>query len=169
MRRGIDKKATIELLNKLRKKNPGIALRTTLLVGHPGETNDAFQELKVFVKETRFDRLGVFTYSHEEDTWSFNNFLDEIPEEVKQNRMEELLSIQSEISFELNNDKIGKEFDIIVDRLENKYYVGRTQFDSPEIDNEVLILKEKLKLNIGNIYRVKIISAEEFDLFAEIV
>lgn len=169
MRRGINRENTIKLLNKLRNEIPGLALRTTLIVGHPGETDNIFQELKDFVRETRFDRLGVFTYSHEEDTWSYKKYKDEIPEEIKQKRMEELLTIQSEISFELNQKKIGREFDVIIDNKENKYYVGRTRFDSPEIDNEVLIPEGKSKIEIGNIYRVKIYSAEEFDLYAELL
>jgi len=169
MRRGISAKDTIELLNVLRKKIPDLSLRTTLIVGHPGESPKAYDELKNFVIDQEFDRLGIFKYSHEEDTWSFKNFKDDIPDLLKTERLEELHGIQTNISLKLNNKKVGREYDVILDRIEDKYYVGRTRYDSPEIDNEVLIKANQAGLNIGQIYKTRIIDAEEFDLYAEII
>jgi len=164
MRRNITKVETYELIEQFRKQVPGIALRTTLMVGHPGETEQDFEELKQFVKDIRFERLGVFTYSHEEDTYAFHNYEDNVPEETKQLRASEIMQIQQEISLELNKAKIGKSFQVIIDRHEGEYYVGRTEQDSPEVDDEVLIQSAK-PIEIGAFYPVRIIQADEFDLF----
>ncbi len=168
MKRRHDKKLTVSLINKMRKEVPGIAIRTTLLVGFPGETEKDFEELKEFVKEMRFDRLGVFTYSEEENTYGGDNYEDDVPEDVKQARADEIMEIQQQISYEINQQKIGKEFNVIIDKETEDYYIGRTEFDSPEVDNEVLIVKDN-KLIPGNIYKTNIISAEEFDLYGELV
>ena len=169
MRRGSTKKETLDLLSVIRREVPGIALRTTLLTGHPGETEQDFEELERFVAETRFDRLGVFTYSHEEDTYGYNHYSDDIPERVKINRKDRLMQLQQKISNELNNNKIGMLFKVIVDRREGDYFVGRTEHDSPEVDNEVLIKREKQELQIGDFYTVRITEAGEFDLFGVVV
>ena len=168
MKRRHDKQLTINLINKIRKEVPGIAIRTTLLVGFPGETEKDFEELKTFVKEMRFDRLGVFTYSEEENTYGGDNYEDDVPETVKQARADEIMEIQQQISYEINQQKVGKIFQVIIDKETEDYYVGRTEFDSPEVDNEVLIKKIK-ELKTGEIYPIKIISAEEFDLYGELV
>ena len=168
MKRRHDKKMTVNLINKMRKEVPGIAIRTTLLVGFPGETEKDFEELKEFVKEMRFDRLGVFTYSEEENTYGGDNYEDDVPEDVKQARADEIMEIQQQISYEINQQKIGKEFNVIIDKETEDYYIGRTEFDSPEVDNEVLIVKDN-KLIPGNIYKTNIISAEEFDLYGELI
>lgn len=168
MKRRHDKKLTINLIETLKKEVPDIAIRTTLLVGHPGETEKDFEELKKFVKEMRFDRLGVFTYSEEENTFGGDNYEDDVPEDIKQQRANEIMDIQQQISYEKNQEKIGKTFDVIIDKETENYYVGRTEFDSPEVDNEVLIEKNK-DLKIGEIYSVKITSAEEFDLYGELI
>ncbi|MCF6366166.1 MAG: 30S ribosomal protein S12 methylthiotransferase RimO [Bacteroidales bacterium] len=167
MKRRHDKELTINLISKIRKEVPGIAIRTTLLVGHPGETEKDFEELKEFVKKMRFDRLGVFTYSEEEDTYGGNNYNDDVPEEIKQKRADEIMEIQQQISYEINQEKIGKTFKVIIDKETEEYYVGRTEFDSPEVDNEVLISKTE-ELKKGEIYSVKIISAEDFDLYGKL-
>ncbi len=168
MKRRHDKELTLKLIKKIRIEVPDIAIRTTLLVGHPGETKKDFEELKEFVKEMRFDRLGVFTYSEEENTFGGNNYKDIISKETKQARADEIMEIQQQISLEINKSKIGKEFKIIIDKETKKHFVGRTEFDSPDVDNEVLINKN-IKLQIGEIYCVKITSAEEFDLYGEII
>jgi len=168
MKRRHDKKLTVSLINKMRKEVPNIAIRTTLLVGFPGETEKDFEELKEFVKEMRFDRLGVFTYSEEENTYGGDNYEDDVPEDVKQARADEIMEIQQQISYEINQQKVGKEFNVIIDKETEDYYIGRTEFDSPEVDNEVLIDKNN-KLIPGNIYKTNIISAEEFDLYGELV
>ncbi len=168
MKRRHDKTVTISLINKIKKEVPNIAIRTTLLVGHPGETKKDFEELKEFVKTMRFDRLGVFTYSEEENTYGGDNYKDNIPEETKQERANEIMEIQQQISFEINQAKIGKTFDVIIDKETEDYFVGRTEFDSPEVDNEVLMNKDK-ELEVGEIYSVKIISAEDFDLYGKIL
>ena len=167
MRRNITKAETIALIARIRKEVPGIHLRTTLLVGHPGETEEDFEELKEFVREMRFERLGVFPYSHEEDTFAGETYEDTIPEEVKQSRAEEIMAIQQEIAFDINRQKIGSIFRVVIDRQEDEYFVGRTEYDSPEVDGEVLIADQGLK--IGDYYQVKISDAEEFDLYGEIV
>lgn len=168
MRRGIDKKETYALIDKLKKEVPGIALRTTLLVGHPGETAAEFEELKEFVKEVKFDRLGVFPYSEEENTYAAINFDDSVPEETKQERVEEIMRIQAEIALQKNVQRIGKKMRVLVDRHEGDFYVARSEFDSPEVDQEVLIDSSSCSLKVGEFYEVKITDAEEFDLFAEL-
>lgn len=168
MRRGITKEQTYELIDHFRKEIPGMALRTTLLVGHPGETDEDFNELIEFVKYAKFERLGVFTYSEEENTYSAIHYKDDIPFSIKQARMNEIMDVQREISNELNTNKIGKVFKVIVDRKEGGYYVGRTEYDSPEVDNEVIIKPGKKRLKPGSFYEVKITSADDFDLTGEI-
>lgn len=167
MKRGNSKSQTYELIDKLRTNIPGIALRTTLLVGHPGETENDFNELVDFVREIRFDRLGVFPYSHEENAYAFKNYKDEIPDEVKQERLEVIMQLQQQISLEINQLKIGKEFKVIIDRKEGDYWIGRTEYDSPEVDGEVLI-PETAKLKPGHFCQVKIKDANEFDLYGDI-
>jgi ribosomal protein S12 methylthiotransferase len=169
MRRGITRQKTEELLDTIRQKVPDIALRTTLIVGHPHETEAHFEEMYDFVEKTRFDRLGVFTYSHEENTHAFT-MSDSVPEEVKQERASEIMALQQDISWELNQNKIGKTFKVLFDRKEGGYFVGRTEYDSPEVDNEVLVKANKnTYLRMGDFARVKITQAQEFDLFGEIV
>ena len=167
MRRNITKKETIALIQRIRKEVPGIHLRTTLLVGHPGETQEDFDELKQFVREMRFERLGVFPYSHEEDTFAGETYEDIIPSEVKQLRAEEIMAIQQEIALEINQQKIGTILKVVIDREEENFFVGRTEFDSPEVDGEVLIRSKGLE--IGGFYPLKITEAEEFDLYGEII
>jgi ribosomal protein S12 methylthiotransferase len=164
MKRNYTKEKTYELIQKFREIIPEITVRTTLLVGFPGETKEDFEELKEFVKTMRFERLGVFTYSEEENTFGGDNYKNNIPEKIKQARADEIMEIQQEISYEINQSKIGKTFKVIIDKETDEYFIGRTEFDSPEVDNEVLIKKER-KLNIGNFYSVKITSAQDFDLF----
>ncbi|MBS1657002.1 MAG: 30S ribosomal protein S12 methylthiotransferase RimO [Bacteroidetes bacterium] len=166
MRRQITKEETLKLIDTIRKKIPGITLRTTLLVGFPGETEKDFEEMKDFVRETKFDRLGVFTYSHEEGTSGFE-LNDDVPEEVKQQRASEIMELQQEISSELNEKKIGNRLRVLIDRKEGNHFLGRTEADSPEVDNEVLINAEKNYLRVGDFAEVKIISADEFDLMGE--
>ncbi|RLD23793.1 MAG: 30S ribosomal protein S12 methylthiotransferase RimO [Bacteroidetes bacterium] len=166
MRRGTDREKTEALLQKIRSQVPGIAIRTTLIVGYPGETEEDFDEMLSFVKDSRFDRLGVFTYSHEENTHAYD-FDNDVPEEVKQERANIVMALQEEISLELNQEKIGKELKVLVDRLEGGIYFARTEFDSPEVDNEVLIETEDEHLRIGDFVTVKITGASEFDLTAE--
>ena len=165
MKRNTTKADTYKLIDEFRKQVPGINLRTTLMVGHPGETDADFQELKQFVTDIKFERLGVFEYSHEENTFAYDNYNDEVPAEVKASRAAEIMDIQQQISFELNQKKIGGEFKVLVDRREGGYYIGRTEFDSPEVDGEVLIKTTK-KIQIGEFAYVKISDADEHDLFA---
>ena len=165
MRRGSKKENIIDLIQKIRKSNPDIAIRTTLIVGYPGETENDFNELRDWVKETKFDRLGCFTYSHEENTHAFN-LIDDVSENVKHTRMNEIMEIQSQISFDLNQNKINKVFNCVIDRKEGVNYVGRTEFDSPDVDNEVLVDATKYYLKIGEFVKLKIVSATEFDLYA---
>jgi ribosomal protein S12 methylthiotransferase len=167
MRRGTTKKRTNELLEAFRKEVPEMAIRTTLIAGYPGETEEDFAEMESWVKEMRFDRLGIFTYSHEENTHAFN-LEDDVPEEVKHQRANKIMEIQSGISFELNQEKIGKTYNVLFDRVEGDYFIGRTEFDSPEVDNEVLVPKSSF-VRLGDFAQVKINRAEEFDLFGEIV
>lgn len=169
MRRHVTKQQTYDLIAQFRKEVPGIHLRTTLMVGHPGETEADFEELKAFVKEVRFDRMGAFAYSEEEGTYAAKQYKDEIPQEVKQQRLDELMALQQEISAELSSAKIGKEFKVIIDRKEGEYYVGRTQFDSPEVDPEVLIADTGKRLYTGRFYQVRVTDADDFDLYAEII
>ncbi len=167
MKRGITREKTLNLLDAIRAKNPGISIRTTLMVGYPNETEEHFEELKAFVKNQRFDRLGVFTYSPEEDTSAFDH-PDNVPDEVKKARMEEIMEIQQEISLEKNHEKVGKEIEVLIDRKEGDLYVGRSESDSPEVDNEILI-NSPLSLHIGNFYRVKIGRADYFDLYGTLI
>lgn len=168
MRRGISKRRTLELINKIREAVPGIALRTTMLVGHPGETEEDFEELKAFIAEAKFERLGVFTYSHEENTHA-GSLVDDVPEEVKEARAAELMEVQEEVSFELNQEKVGKTYKVLFDRVEGGYFIGRTEFDSPEVDNEVLVSKKDHFARIGDFAMVKIKQASAFDLYGDIV
>ena len=168
MRRGTTQAKTEALIREFRERVPRIAIRTTLIVGYPGETQEDFERLKQWVKDTRFDRLGCFTYSHEENTHAFE-LVDNVPEDVKMARANEIMALQSDISWSLNQDKIGREFRVILDRKEGEYYIGRTEFDSPDVDNEVLIPVKDGYLRQGEFYRVKITEAEDFDLYAKIV
>ena len=168
MRRGTTKEKTTKLLQEFRAKVPNMTIRTTLIVGYPGETEENFQELKQWVSDMRFERLGCFTYSHEENTHAYN-LEDDVPEDVKIDRANQIMEIQSQISWELNQFKIGQEFKVIVDRKEGNYFVGRTEFDSPDVDNEVLIDATKIYLKTGEFTTVKIIEAEDFDLYGEVI
>lgn len=168
MRRNITKQQTIDLITQFRQEVPGIHLRTTMMVGHPGETEEDFQELMDFVKQTRFERLGAFPYSHEEDTYCDKNYADTIPAQIKQERMDMLMEAQESIALEINESKIGETMKVIIDRKDADYYIGRTEFDSPEVDGEVLIEKEQ-KLAVGEFYNVKISSAMPFDLMGKAV
>jgi ribosomal protein S12 methylthiotransferase len=168
MRRGIDGKGTRDLIRDLRDGVPGIALRTSLVVGHPGETDEDFNELVEFVKTTRFERLGVFTYSHEEDTYAWKHYQDDVPEEVKQERQQQLMDIQRDISASINQTRVGSHIQIIIDRKEGEHYVGRTAWDSPEVDNEVLVDSGNQEIAPGTFIRVEITGADEFDLHAKI-
>lgn len=170
MRRGHGKTETQNLLNLFRRHIPNMAIRTTLLVGYPGETEEDFQELLDLVRSVRFDRLGVFTYSHEEGTFAGENLSDNVPDEMKQERAAILMDVQQQISQKLNEQKVGKVFKVLIDREEQDYWVGRTEYDSPEIDNEVLIEKNGGESIVtGNFYRVEITSAEAFDLYGKVV
>ena len=169
MRRHVSKAETYALIDKFRKEVPGIHLRTTLMVGFPGETEEDFNELKEFVQKARFDRMGAFAYSEEEGTYAAEAYEDSIPSEVKQARLDELMSIQQGISAELSAAKVGQEMRVIIDRKEGEYYIGRTQFDSPEVDPEVLIKSEGKRLFTGHFYNVLITDADDFDLYAKIV
>ena len=169
MRRHVSKSETYELIEKFRREVPGIHLRTTLMVGFPGETEEDFEELKEFVQKARFDRMGAFAYSEEEGTYAAENYEDSIPQEVKQARLDELMALQQEISADLSHNKIGQEFKVIIDRKEGEYYIGRTQFDSPEVDPEVLIKADGKRLFSGRFYQVRITNADDFDLFGEII
>jgi len=170
MHRNITKEQTYSLLETIRKEVPGIHIRTTLMVGYPGETEQNFAELIDFVKWAKFERMGAFSYSEEDGTYAAKHYKDDVPEDVKQSRLNKLMRVQQNISQDLQDRKIGKQFKIIVDRLEADYYVGRTEFDSPEVDPEVLIRKtDGMSLQIGEFYNVMIDSAEEFDLYAHVV
>lgn len=168
MRRGTTKQKTIDLVNKIRDKVPGIALRTTLIAGYPGETESDFEEMKNWVEASRFDRLGIFTYSHEENTHAYK-LIDDVDEAVKQERAEAIMEIQQGISFELNQQKIGKEVKVLVDKKEGDFYLARTEFDSPEVDNEVLISAKDSYLRVGDFANVKITGAEDYDLYAKVI
>ena len=168
MRRNITKEETYALIRRMREEVPGIHLRTTLMVGHPGETEQDFEELVEFVKEARFERMGAFAYSHEEGTYSFKHYTDDIDPDVKQDRLDYLMRIQEGISAEVNGSKIGKEFKVMIDREEEDFYVGRTEFDSPEVDPEILVSKEKLLIP-GMFYNVRIDDAQAFDLYGSVL
>ena len=169
MRRNVSKSETYDLIEKFRREVPGIHLRTTLMVGFPGETEEDFEELKEFVQKARFDRMGAFAYSEEEGTYAAETYEDSIPQEVKQARLDELMALQQEISADLSQAKVGQELKVIIDRKEGDYYIGRTQFDSPEVDPEVLIKTNGKRLFSGRFYRVRITNADDFDLFGEII
>jgi len=168
MRRGTTKEKTTKLLKEFRATVPNMTIRTTLIVGYPGETEEDYQTLKEWVREMRFERLGCFTYSHEENTHAFN-LEDDVPQEVKQERANEIMEIQSQISWELNQEKIGQEFRVIIDRKEGEYFIGRTESDSPDVDNEVLIDASKTYLKTGEFANVKITEAADFDLYGEVI
>ena len=166
MKRSHNRAETEAVLNKIRAEIPEAVIRTTLIAGHPGETEQDYIELREFINEFRFERLGVFAYSHEEDTWSYNNYSDEIPGEIKEARVSELMEIQQNISSELNEKMIGKTYKVLIDRREGEFFIGRTEYDSPEVDQEVLIPAE-FDLAVGNFYNVKIKQSTDFDLFGE--
>lgn len=168
MRRGIDRPKTEDLIKTIRDKVPGIAFRTTMIIGHPGETEKEFDELRSFVEEQRFDRLGAFTYSHEEHTHSYS-MEDTVPQEVKEERQAEIMAIQEGISAELNEAKIGNTYKVLFDRKEGGYFIGRTEHDSPEVDNEVMVSAKEQYVRVGDFANVKINDAAEFDLFGDIV
>ncbi|MBF8151137.1 30S ribosomal protein S12 methylthiotransferase RimO [Winogradskyella sp. F6397] len=168
MRRGTTEAKTTKLLKDFREKVPEMAIRTTLIAGYPGETQEDFELLRDWVKEMRFERLGCFTYSHEENTHAYN-LEDDVPEDVKMERVNEIMEIQSQISWELNQAKIGQEFRVVIDRKEGNYFVGRTEFDSPDVDNEVLIDATSTYLKTGEFATIKVIEAEDFDLYGEVV
>jgi ribosomal protein S12 methylthiotransferase len=168
MRRGTTREKTEDLLVKIREKVPGIAIRTTMIVGHPGETEADFQELADFVQKSQFDRMGVFAYSHEENTHSYS-MPDDVPAETKQQRLDGIMEMQQNISLDLNTNKIGKTFKVLIDRKEGGNFIGRTEFDSPEVDNEVIIESPDNYLRIGDFVNVKVTSASEFDLTGEVV
>ncbi len=167
MKRHITSEATYDLINKIKSIVPGIALRTTLIVGYPGETDKDFEQLLDFVSKVRFDRLGVFQYSHEEHTGAYM-LKDDVPEDVKQDRQDRIMMLQQEISNELNKEKEGKIFKTIIDRVEGDHYVGRTEFDSPEVDNEVLIPVDGNQLIPGDFYKIRVVKADFFDLYGEL-
>ncbi len=168
MKRGTTLEKTNTLLDKFREKVPDMAIRTTLIVGFPGESEERFEELKQWVKDQRFDRLGCFTYSHEENTTAFE-LEDNIPDDIKQKRVEEIMDIQQQISWEKNQEKVGKIFKCIFDRKEGEYFVGRTEYDSPDVDNTVLVPAKDVYISIGEFAEVKITSAEDYDLIGELV
>ena len=168
MRRNVTKQETIELIERMRREVPGIHIRTTLMVGFPGETEEDFQELIQFTKWARFERMGAFAYSEEDGTYSAEHYKDDVPEEVKQRRLDRLMRVQQDISAELEAAKVGQILKVIIDRIEGDYYIGRTEFCSPEVDPEVLIRNDG-SLTIGEFYQVKITDSEEFDLYGEIV
>lgn len=167
MRRHITKEETLALIRTIREKVPGIHIRTTLMVGFPGETENAFNELKEFVREAKFERMGAFAYCEEDDTYAAKNFSDSIPQEVKESRLEEIMTIQEDVALESNQSKIGKTMTVVIDREEPDYFVGRTEFDSPEVDPEVLIDKDD-RLTVGNFYDVEITDALPFELMARL-
>ena len=165
MKRNVSKQETYELVEKLRKEVPGICLRTTLMVGFPGETDEDFAELIAFTKWARFERMGAFAYSEEEGTYSAQHYEDDVPEDIKQNRLDKLMRIQQNISAEIEAEKVGKVLRVIIDRQEGDWYIGRTEYCSPEVDPEVLIPASE-QLTIGNFYMARITDSEEFDLYA---
>lgn len=169
MRRHVTKEDTYRLIEQFRKEVPGIHLRTTLMVGHPGETEADFEELKEFVRKARFDRMGAFVYSEEEGTYAAEHYEDSVSAEEKQARLDELMDIQQGISSELSAAKVGKQLKVIIDRIEGDYYIGRTEFDSPEVDPEVLINRADQTLLIGHFYQIEVIDSDDFDLFGKII
>lgn len=168
MRRGITKQKTLDLVSEIRDRVPNIALRTTLICGYPGETQQDFEEMKEWVAESKFDRLGCFTYSHEENTHA-HSLIDDVPAEIKEARLEEIMGIQQGISYDINQQKVDKTYKVLIDRVEGDYFVGRTEFDSPEVDNEVLIPKSDSYVTVGRYANVLINKADDFDLHGSIV
>lgn len=168
MRRGITKQKTIDLVNTIRDKVPGIAIRTTLITGYPGETEQDFEEMQQWVEKTKFDRLGCFTYSHEEKTHA-HSLIDDVPDEIKQQRADAIMEIQQGVSFDKNQERIGNTFKVLIDKKDGNYFVGRTEYDSPEVDNEVLIDAIMDYAPVGNFVNVKIDTAEDFDIYGHIV
>lgn len=168
MRRGTSKQKQIDLVNKIRDTVPNIALRTTLICGYPGESEQDFQEMLQWVEDTRFDRLGCFTYSHEEKTHA-HNFADDVPEEVKQERLDQIMELQQGISYDINQNKVGQTFKVLMDRVDGDYFIGRTEFDSPEVDNEVVLDARTNYARIGDFVQVKVDRAEDFDLYGTVV
>lgn len=168
MRRGTTREKTEELVAKIREKVPGITIRTTLIAGYPGETEEDYQEMYDFVQNSRFDRLGIFTYSHEENTHAYN-FEDDVPDDEKRRRADAIMELQSGISYELNQQKVGKTFKVLFDRVEGDYFIGRTEFDSPEVDNEVLIKKSEFFVRLGDFAMVEITSADHYDLYGKVI
>jgi ribosomal protein S12 methylthiotransferase len=168
MRRGIDREKTEELIRVIREKVPGIAIRTTLIAGYPGETEEDFREMYDFVERSKFDRLGIFTYSHEENTHAYQ-FEDDVPEEVKRERADDIMELQSGISYELNQQKVGQTYKVLFDRVEGDYFIGRTEFDSPDVDNEVLVKKENTYVRLGDFALVKIEKADHYDLYGSVI
>lgn len=169
MRRHITSQETYDLLATLRREVPGIFLRTTLMVGFPGETDDDFEQLKTFVRHARFERMGAFAYSEEEGTYAAEHYADDVPDDVKQQRLDELMAVQQEIAGEVSHSMIGKTIRVIIDRQEGDYYIGRTEYDSPEVDPEVLIEKKENELTAGQFYNVLVTDADEFDLYAKTI
>lgn len=169
MRRNVSQAETYDLISRIRTEVPDIHLRTTLLVGHPGETEKDHEELKTFVEKARFERMGAFTYSDEEGTYSNLHYKDDVPTELKEQRLDEIMMMQQQISLEINEQKVGKTMKMIIDREEPDYYIGRTEFDSPEVDPEVLVEKNSKKLQIGNFYNVLITNSEEIDLYGKLI
>lgn len=165
MHRHVTRQETYDLIERFRKEVPGIHLRTTLMVGHPGETEEDFKELLEFVRQVKFERMGAFAYSEEDGTYSAEHYEDEIPAEVKQARLDKLMDLQQQVSAELSARKVGQVFKVIIDRAEGEYYVGRTEFDSPEVDPEVLVPVAEGDLAVGEFYDVKITDADDFDLY----
>jgi len=166
MKRGTTSEKTKKLLSQFREKVPDMAVRTTLIVGYPGETEEQFEELKQFVKDSKFERMGCFAYSHEENTSAFD-LEDNVTEDVKQQRVADLMEIQAQVSFELNQEKVGKVYQCIFDRKEGDHFIGRTEFDSPDVDNNVLVDATKYYIQIGQFIEIKIIEATDFDLYGE--
>ncbi len=167
MRRNVTKQQTIDLLQKIREEVPDIHLRTTMLVGHPNENEQDFEELLEFVEQTRFERLGAFAYSHEDGTFASKKYVDNIPFDIKEHRLQTLMDIQQQISYSIQQEKVGKSFDVIIDKKEGNYFVGRTEFDSPEVDPEVLIPIDTKNVEVGDFYNAKIVEATEFELIAQ--
>ncbi len=168
MRRGNTKAKTVSLINDIRDRVPGIAIRTTFISGYPGETEKEHEELKKFIEEMKFDRLGVFTYSHEENTYAYG-LVDDVSEDIKRDRVDAIMEIQQAISFNINQSKLGQTFNVLFDRKEGDYFIGRTEFDSPEVDNEVLVDAKENNLRVGDFTIIKIFKATEFDLYGEVV
>ena len=169
MHRNTTKQETLELIAALRQEVPGICIRTTLMVGFPGETEEDFNELMEFTRQVRFDRMGAFAYCEEEGTYAANNYTDDISAEVKQERLDRLMLLQERISADLCAEKVGKNFKVIIDRREGDYFIGRTEHDSPEVDCEVLIHKSEGELQAGHFYNVNITAAEEYDLYGTLI